>query len=186
MRSKIRTRLEQAIADLPSQFRLVFLLGEIECLSVEETDDSPGMVPAPAKTRRLRAKRRLQEALAPELKAVLSGAFCSLAPIASLEFVNRTVFFSGREASGHSASGLVRIPPAQQRRSGRGDQHAAAGSGGSGAAPDRICDSPDLAAHAGDNQLDFIARGRSAFSQASEQDRIGMAPAPRLHAPVGL
>ncbi|HEV2747024.1 MAG TPA: RNA polymerase sigma factor [Allosphingosinicella sp.] len=75
MRSQIRTRLEQAIADLPSDFRLVFVLREIEGLSVEETADSLGIVPATVKTRTLRARRRLQEALAPELKTVLSGAF---------------------------------------------------------------------------------------------------------------
>jgi RNA polymerase sigma-70 factor, ECF subfamily len=75
MRSQIRTRLEQAIADLPSDFRLVFVLREIEGLSVEETAESLGLVPATVKTRGLRARRRLQEALAPELDAVLSGAF---------------------------------------------------------------------------------------------------------------
>ena len=75
MRSQIRTRLEQAIADLPSDFRLVFVLREIEGLSVEETADSLGIVPATVKTRNLRARRRLQQALAPELQAVLSGAF---------------------------------------------------------------------------------------------------------------
>lgn len=75
IRSQIRTRLEQAIADLPSDFRLVFVLREVEGLSVEETAESLGIVPATVKTRTLRAKRRLQEALAPELKAVLSGAF---------------------------------------------------------------------------------------------------------------
>ena len=75
MRTQIRTRLEQAIAELPSDFRLVFVLREIEGLSVEETADSLGIVPATVKTRSLRARRRLQQALAPELQAVLSGAF---------------------------------------------------------------------------------------------------------------
>lgn len=75
IRSQVRTRLEQAIADLPSEFRLVFVLREIEGLSVEETAESLGIVPATVKTRDLRARRRLQSALAPELKAVLSGAF---------------------------------------------------------------------------------------------------------------
>ena len=75
MRSQIRTRLEQAIADLPSEFRLVFVLREVEGLSVEETAEALGLVPATVKTRALRARHRLQEALAPDLKAVLSGAF---------------------------------------------------------------------------------------------------------------
>jgi RNA polymerase sigma-70 factor, ECF subfamily len=75
MRSQIRDRLEQAIAQLPPEFRLVFILREVEGLSVEETAESLGIVPATVKTRALRARRRLQEALAPELKTVLSGAF---------------------------------------------------------------------------------------------------------------
>ena len=75
MRSQIRTRLEEAIADLPTDFRLVFVLREIEGLSIEETADSLGIVPATVKTRDLRARRRLQQALAPELKTVLSSAF---------------------------------------------------------------------------------------------------------------
>jgi RNA polymerase sigma-70 factor (ECF subfamily) len=75
MRSQVRARLEQAIADLPSEFRLVFILREVEGLSVEETADSLGIVPATVKTRNLRARRRLQQALEPELKTVLSGAF---------------------------------------------------------------------------------------------------------------
>ena len=75
MRSQIRTRLEQAIADLPSDFRLVFVLREVEGLSVEEIAETLGIVPATVKTRNLRARRRLQRALEPELKAVLSGAF---------------------------------------------------------------------------------------------------------------
>ena len=75
MRSQIRDRLEQAIADLPSDFRLVFVLREVEGLSVEETAAALNIVTATVKTRSLRARRRLQQALEPELKAVLSGAF---------------------------------------------------------------------------------------------------------------
>ena len=74
-RTQIRTLLEQAIAKLPPSFRLVFVLREIEGLSVEETAESLGIAKATVKTRLLRARRRLQESLAPEVKSVLSGSF---------------------------------------------------------------------------------------------------------------
>jgi len=74
-RLQIKHLLEDAVAALPEQFRTVFVLREIEGLSVEETAESLGLVPATVKTRHLRARRRLQEALAPEVKNVLSGTF---------------------------------------------------------------------------------------------------------------
>jgi RNA polymerase sigma-70 factor, ECF subfamily len=74
-RTQVRRLLENAVALLPSDFRLVFVLREIEGLSVEETAEALGVVPATVKTRHLRARRRLQESLAPEVKAVLSGTF---------------------------------------------------------------------------------------------------------------
>lgn len=74
-RVQVRALLEQAIAALPDGFRAVFVLREVEGLSVEETADALAILPATVKTRHLRARRRLQEALAPELKAALSGTF---------------------------------------------------------------------------------------------------------------
>jgi RNA polymerase sigma-70 factor (ECF subfamily) len=74
-REQIRTLIEAAVASLPEGFRLVFVLREVEGLSVEDTAEILGLVPATVKTRHLRARRRLQEALAPELKTVLAGSF---------------------------------------------------------------------------------------------------------------
>jgi RNA polymerase sigma-70 factor, ECF subfamily len=74
-RLQLRHILEDAIAGLPASFRTVFVLREVEGLSVGETADSLGLVPATVKTRHLRARRRLQEALAPEVKNALSGTF---------------------------------------------------------------------------------------------------------------
>jgi RNA polymerase sigma-70 factor (ECF subfamily) len=74
-REQMRALLEKAIGALPEPFRLVFVLREIEGLSVEEVAETLGVLPATVKTRDLRARRRLQEALAPELKAALSGTF---------------------------------------------------------------------------------------------------------------
>lgn len=74
-RVQIRRLLEQAIASLPENFRLVFVLREIEGMTVESTAEALDLNPATVKTRHLRARRRLQDALAPELKATLSDAF---------------------------------------------------------------------------------------------------------------
>lgn len=74
-RAQLRGLIEQAVAGLPDDFRLVFVLREVEGLNVEETAEALGIVPATVKTRHLRARRRLQESLAPEVKGVLSGAF---------------------------------------------------------------------------------------------------------------
>lgn len=74
-RAQVRSLLEREIAHLPQAFRTVFVLREIEALSVEETADALGLAPATVKTRHFRARRKLQEALAPELKSALSGSF---------------------------------------------------------------------------------------------------------------
>ena len=74
-RSQVRALLEQAIGDLPDEFRQVFVMREIEGMSVGETADLLGLEQATVKTRDHRARRRLQEALAPELRTVLAGTF---------------------------------------------------------------------------------------------------------------
>jgi len=74
-REQIRKLLEQAVADLPDPFRTVFVLREIEGLSSEETAEVLEVPVATVKTRLFRSRSRLQEALAPEVAAVLQGAF---------------------------------------------------------------------------------------------------------------
>jgi RNA polymerase sigma-70 factor (ECF subfamily) len=74
-REQIRSLLEKAIGDLPDSFRHVFVLREVEGLSVEDTAEVLDIIPATVKTRHLRARRRLQDALAPELKTALTGTF---------------------------------------------------------------------------------------------------------------
>lgn len=74
-REEIRRLLEEAIGRLPDDFRLAFVLGEVEGLSVEETADALGVAPATIKTRRLRARRRLQDDLGPQLRAALEDSF---------------------------------------------------------------------------------------------------------------
>ena len=74
-RAQLRRLLEQAIAALPEPFRTVFVLRDVEGLSVEDTSEALHLLPATVKTRHLRARRRLQQALEPELATALGGAF---------------------------------------------------------------------------------------------------------------
>ena len=74
-REQLRLLIEKAVAGLPDQFRTVFVLREIEGLSVEETAEALAIAPATVKTRLFRARKRLQDALAPEVHATLSGTF---------------------------------------------------------------------------------------------------------------
>jgi RNA polymerase sigma-70 factor (ECF subfamily) len=74
-RHQIASVLEQAIADLPEAFRIVFMLREVEGLSVEETAEALEIAPPTVKTRLLRARRRLQATLAPALHDALHDTF---------------------------------------------------------------------------------------------------------------
>lgn len=74
-RAELRRLMESAIAALPEAFRLVFVLREIEEQSVEDVAAALGINPATVKTRHLRARRRLREVLAPEVRDALSGSF---------------------------------------------------------------------------------------------------------------
>ena len=75
MRRQISKLLETAIARLPDTFRPVFVLREIEGLSVEETAEVLQIPDETVKTRLFRAKRRLQKELDPELCSALSETF---------------------------------------------------------------------------------------------------------------
>jgi RNA polymerase sigma-70 factor (ECF subfamily) len=75
MRRQIAKLLETAIARLPDTFRPVFVLREIEGLSVEETAEALQIPEETVKTRLFRARRRLQKELDPELCGALSETF---------------------------------------------------------------------------------------------------------------
>lgn len=74
-REQIRKLLEQAVGELPETFRTVFVLREVEGLSSEETAAVLEIPVATVKTRLFRARRRLQELLAPEMSTLLTGTF---------------------------------------------------------------------------------------------------------------
>lgn len=74
-RAEVRRLLERAVDALPEAFRLVFVLREVEGLSVEETGQALGVKPETVKTRLFRARRLLREALDDQLASALTGAF---------------------------------------------------------------------------------------------------------------
>lgn len=74
-REQLRKIMETAIAALPEAFRTVFVLREVEGLSVEDTSQALNIPIATVKTRLFRARRKLKDALAPEVRGALVGTF---------------------------------------------------------------------------------------------------------------
>lgn len=74
-RSEVRRLLEHAVDELPEAFRLVFIMREIDGLSVEETAASLQLRPETVKTRLHRARRLLRESLHEKLASVVKDVF---------------------------------------------------------------------------------------------------------------
>lgn len=74
-RAQLRILMEAAIAGLPAIYRAVFVLREVEALPVGEVAQALGIAEGTVRSRHLRARQRLQAALAPELDSVLAGVF---------------------------------------------------------------------------------------------------------------
>jgi RNA polymerase sigma-70 factor (ECF subfamily) len=74
-RSEVRRLLERAIDDLPEAFRIVFVMREMEELSVEETASQLQILPETVKTRLHRARRLLREALEERLGSALQDSY---------------------------------------------------------------------------------------------------------------
>ena len=66
-RSEIRALLAKALASLAQKYREVFLLRDVEHMSIEETAEVLNISIASVKTRLLRARLMLRDILAPEL-----------------------------------------------------------------------------------------------------------------------
>jgi RNA polymerase sigma-70 factor, ECF subfamily len=69
-RKEVRGLLQQAINDLPPIYREIFLLRDVEELSIEESATALGISVPAVKVRLHRARMMLQKALAPQLKQV--------------------------------------------------------------------------------------------------------------------
>jgi RNA polymerase sigma-70 factor (ECF subfamily) len=74
-RAEIRRLLERAIDDLPEIFRIVFVMREIEQMSIVETASQLDILPETVKTRLHRARRLLREALQERLGSALQDAY---------------------------------------------------------------------------------------------------------------
>jgi RNA polymerase sigma-70 factor, ECF subfamily len=72
---QIRHLIERAIDDLPEIFRMVFVMRDVEGLSIEETAGLLGIEPATVKTRLHRARHQLRQALDEQLASTLTEAF---------------------------------------------------------------------------------------------------------------
>ena len=75
IRAEVRRLLEQRIDELPIAFRTVFMLREVEEMSVDETADVLGIPPATVRTRLFRARALLRQALARDVDMVTGDVF---------------------------------------------------------------------------------------------------------------
>jgi RNA polymerase sigma-70 factor (ECF subfamily) len=66
-RSEVRQKLAEALASLGQKYREVFVLRDMQHLSIEETAKALGVSTASVKTRLLRARLMLRDLLAPGL-----------------------------------------------------------------------------------------------------------------------
>ena len=74
-RGQMRQLIETAVDGLPEIFRIVFVMRDVQELSIEETADVLGLPPATVKTRLHRARHHLRRALDTQLSSALSEAF---------------------------------------------------------------------------------------------------------------
>jgi RNA polymerase sigma-70 factor (ECF subfamily) len=74
-RAELRAVLERKIDELPSAFRTVFIMRELEEMSVEETAECLGIAGPTVRTRLFRARALLRESLAREIDVATPDAF---------------------------------------------------------------------------------------------------------------
>jgi len=74
VRAELARYLRAAIANLPEDFRLIFVLREMEDMSVRETAEATGLPEATVKTRLFRARGLLRKALEPDFANLFSDA----------------------------------------------------------------------------------------------------------------
>ena len=75
LRGEIRQILERRIDELPVAFRTVFVMREVEDMTVQETADCLALPPATVRTRLFRARTMLREALERDLDSVTVDIF---------------------------------------------------------------------------------------------------------------
>jgi RNA polymerase sigma-70 factor, ECF subfamily len=75
LRAEMRRLIERKIDELPEAYRTVFMLREVEDMTVEETAAALGIPTATVRSRLFRAKARLRDALAEELDTATQEVF---------------------------------------------------------------------------------------------------------------
>jgi len=75
LRAEMRRLIERKIDELPEGYRTVFMLREVEELTVDETAAALGVPAATVRSRLFRAKARLRESLAQELDLATQDVF---------------------------------------------------------------------------------------------------------------
>jgi RNA polymerase sigma-70 factor, ECF subfamily len=75
LRSEIRRALERRIDELPTAFRAVFVMREVEDMTVDETAECLGVPAATVRTRLFRARALLREALARDMDMATVDVF---------------------------------------------------------------------------------------------------------------
>ena len=75
LRAEIRKMLERRLDELPVAFRTVFILREVEEMSVEETAEALAIPPATVRTRLFRARALLRSSLARDLDVATGDVF---------------------------------------------------------------------------------------------------------------
>jgi RNA polymerase sigma-70 factor (ECF subfamily) len=75
LRGEVRRILERRIDELPVAFRTVFVMREVEDLSVQETADCLGIPAATVRTRLFRARTLLRESLERDMDSARASVF---------------------------------------------------------------------------------------------------------------
>jgi len=75
LRTELRQMLERRIDALPEQFRTVFILRDVEEMSVEETAACLGLPPATVRTRAFRARALLRASLSRDIDVATVNTF---------------------------------------------------------------------------------------------------------------
>jgi RNA polymerase sigma-70 factor, ECF subfamily len=75
LRAEVRRVMERRIDELPLTFRTVFIMREVEDMSVQETADALGIPASTVRTRLFRARALLREALARDLDIATPDLF---------------------------------------------------------------------------------------------------------------
>ena len=73
-RKEVREKLAEALAMLAEKYREVFVLRDVQHMSIEETSETLGISTASVKTRLLRARLMLRDLLAPGLGGTWSAS----------------------------------------------------------------------------------------------------------------